>query len=38
MNITILDGYTLNPGDLSWQQFEELWNGPKVLMLSLPIK
>lgn len=26
MNITILDGYTLNPGDLSWQQFEELGN------------
>ncbi len=24
MNITILDGYTLNPGDLSWAELEEL--------------
>ena len=24
MKITVLDGYSLNPGDLSWQQFEEL--------------
>ena len=24
MNITILDGYTLNPGDLSWVELEEL--------------
>jgi glycerate dehydrogenase len=24
MNIVILDGYTLNPGDLSWEQFEKL--------------
>lgn len=24
MNIVILDGYCLNPGDLSWQGFEEL--------------
>lgn len=23
MNIVILDGYTLNPGDLNWEQFEE---------------
>ena len=26
MNITILDGYTLNPGDLSWEGFETLGN------------
>ena len=26
MNIVILDGYTLNPGDLSWDGFEELGN------------
>ena len=24
MKIVILDGYTLNPGDLSWRAFEEL--------------
>ncbi len=24
MRIVILDGYTLNPGDLSWQAFEQL--------------
>jgi glycerate dehydrogenase len=24
MNITVLDGYTLNPGDLSWDQLKEL--------------
>jgi len=24
MNIVILDGYTLNPGDLSWREFEKL--------------
>ncbi len=24
MNIVVLDGYALNPGDLSWQGFEEL--------------
>ncbi len=24
MNIVVLDGYTLNPGDLSWKEFEEL--------------
>lgn len=24
MNIVVLDGYTLNPGDLSWAQLEEL--------------
>ena len=26
MNIVVLDGYTLNPGDLSWEGFEELGN------------
>jgi glycerate dehydrogenase len=26
MNIVILDGYTLNPGDLSWEGFEEIGN------------
>ena len=26
MNIVILDGYTENPGDLSWQGFEALGN------------
>lgn len=26
MNIVILDGYTLNPGDLSWKPFEVLGN------------
>ncbi|WP_248924327.1 D-2-hydroxyacid dehydrogenase [Paenibacillus hamazuiensis] len=26
MNIVILDGYTLNPGDLSWQGLEKLGN------------
>jgi glycerate dehydrogenase len=26
MNITVLDGYTLNPGDLSWDQLKELGN------------
>ncbi len=26
MEIVILDGYTLNPGDLSWKGFEELGN------------
>lgn len=25
-NIVILDGYTLNPGDLSWEEFEALGN------------
>ena len=24
MKIVVLDGYTLNPGDLSWEGFEEL--------------
>ena len=24
MKIVILDGYTLNPGDLSWEAFEAL--------------
>lgn len=24
MNIVVLDGYTLNPGDLSWEKFESL--------------
>ena len=24
MKIVILDGYTLNPGDLSWKELEEL--------------
>ena len=24
MNITVLDGYTLNPGDLSWEPLEKL--------------
>jgi len=24
MNIVVLDGYTLNPGDLSWEAFEEM--------------
>jgi len=26
MNIVFLDGYTLNPGDLSWREFEALGN------------
>lgn len=26
MNITVLDGYTLNPGDLSWDRLHELGN------------
>jgi glycerate dehydrogenase len=26
MNIVVLDGYTLNPGDLSWNQLESLGN------------
>ena len=26
MKITVLDGYTLNPGDLSWQELENLGN------------
>ena len=26
MEIVVLDGYTLNPGDLSWEGFEELGN------------
>lgn len=26
MNITVLDGFTLNPGDLSWKPLEELGN------------
>jgi glycerate dehydrogenase len=26
MNIVVLDGYTLNPGDLSWDGFESLGN------------
>jgi glycerate dehydrogenase len=26
MNIVILDGYTLNPGDLSWEGFEKIGN------------
>ena len=26
MNIVVLDGYTLNPGDLSWKKLEELGN------------
>ncbi len=26
MNIVILDGYTLNPGDLTWEGFEKLGN------------
>ena len=24
MKITVLDGYVINPGDLSWQELEEL--------------
>ena len=24
MNIVVLDGYTLNPGDLSWDEMAEL--------------
>lgn len=24
MKIVVLDGYTLNPGDLSWERLEEL--------------
>ena len=24
MRIIVLDGYTLNPGDLSWEEIEEL--------------
>jgi glycerate dehydrogenase len=27
MNIVVLDGYTLNPGDLSWDEFESLGQG-----------
>lgn len=26
MNITVLDGFTLNPGDLSWEELEKLGN------------
>ena len=26
LEIVVLDGYTLNPGDLSWEGFEELGN------------
>ena len=26
MNIVVLDGYTLNPGDLSWNELEQLGN------------
>ncbi len=26
MNITVLDGYTLNPGDLSWEKLKKLGN------------
>lgn len=26
MNVVVLDGYTLNPGDLSWNKLEELGN------------
>src|SRR5438045_2638672 len=26
MNIVVLDGYTLNPGDLSWAELESLGN------------
>lgn len=26
MNIVVIDGYTLNPGDISWQSFEQLGN------------
>ena len=26
MNIVVLDGYTLNPGDLSWKHLEMLGN------------
>ena len=26
MNIVVLDGYTLNPGDLSWEELNELGN------------
>jgi glycerate dehydrogenase len=26
MNIVVLDGYTLNPGDLSWEGFEKIGN------------
>ncbi|MGD8114771.1 MAG: D-2-hydroxyacid dehydrogenase, partial [Sphaerochaetaceae bacterium] len=26
MNIVVLDGYTENPGDLSWEGFEKLGN------------
>ncbi|MFH0813556.1 MAG: hypothetical protein V2A69_12075 [Pseudomonadota bacterium] len=24
MRVVVLDGYTLNPGDLSWEKFQEL--------------
>ena len=45
MEIVILDGYTLNPGDLSWEAFEKLGNvtifdrslpGEQMLERSLP--
>ena len=26
MNIVVLDGFTLNPGDLSWEELNELGN------------
>ena len=29
MNIVVLDGYTLNPGDLSWKNLESL--GPCIV-------
>ena len=28
MNIVILDGYTANPGDLSWKEMEALGHLP----------
>ena len=34
MNICILDGYTLNPGDLSWAELEQL--GPCELHARTP--
>ncbi len=24
LNVVVLDGYTLNPGDLSWDNFEKI--------------
>lgn len=30
MKIVILDGYTLNPGDLSWEPLKELGGSDRV--------